>query len=123
MNFKNTITKKGNKIYIEVSADNFYSVHKKHRKRIRIEELDMVKLIKEAGYKCGKAIETNIFDNKKTTKTISIFEEKKAPIKKVTHPAPVHTTRKPYSKKSRKSQKKLDNIEKDVIIKETITEE
>jgi len=120
MNFKNKITKKNGKIYVEISSDNFYSVHKKDRKRIRIEELGMEEMIIAAGHKCGKAIEINIFDNKNTTKTISIFEEVKPPRSQpiIKPSSPIKENKKSYSRKVKKQQKNLDNSQKDVIIEE-----
>jgi hypothetical protein len=89
------------------------------RERVAFNLHDVNLLLQEKNVRVGKCIQNPDLINKRRTSATWIFEN---PNKKVAK-RPDAIRQSSRRKNSKKTQKNLDNIEKDVIIKETITEE
>ena len=146
------IVRENGRIDLGLTCEGFYTKTKKDRKRIRVNETQARKILLEEGYLAGKVKEKQTLDNKAgITETKFVFEdntevapEPPAKTTELTQPPSKTTeltpqkenadtpTLQPKTRKRRgrktqenleKTQKNLDNSGKDVIIRETITEE
>tara|TARA_R100000322_G_scaffold97572_3_gene61468 strand:+ start:283 stop:618 length:336 start_codon:yes stop_codon:yes gene_type:complete len=110
MTIKKNINKKGGKIYVELSAANYYSAPKGSRERIRLEEAGIREVASQMGYNCGEAISVQVLDNKlDSTSSISVFADPahvEMP-KKQTQQRNNNNRKRPSNQK--KSKNKLDN--------------
>jgi hypothetical protein len=111
------IKKENDKISVTLAVMHFD--HHKCREKVVFDLSDVSRLLRERNVKVGSCIQNAVLQNKRKTSATWVFEN---PNKKVT-PRQQPTRRSSKRKNSEKTQKRLDNIEKDVIIKETITEE
>jgi len=102
-------------ITVRVSLMDYFDY--RCREKSRLETNDVVSILNEKGIKFDKCIQSASLQNKKRPSGVWVFSK----IKNKSVPKP-----KPQTKNKRnhkKTQKKLDNQPKDVIIKETLTEE
>ena len=134
------IIRENGRINLGLTCADFYVKVKKDRKRIRVNEAEARKMIKEEGLQPGKTIKKQTLDNKAgITESVFIFEDaefkKASPVtpeptvtvkqEAQTKPAPTTSTtrtKKGRGRKSRqsseKTQKNLDNSTEHVIIEE-----
>ena len=83
------------------------------KEKVRMETNDVVSILNEKKIKFDKCIQSDSLQNKKKTSGVWVFSKIK------TKPVSQPKNKRNY----KKSQKNLDNIPKDVIIKETLNEE
>ena len=134
------IIRENGRINLGLTCADFYVKVKKDRKRIRVNETEARKIVKEEGLRPGKTIEKQTLDNKAgITESVFVFEDTESKTKNPNTPAPTiaakqeaqtkpdSTTSTTRAKKRRgrkpqqnleKTHKKLDNSAEHVIIEE-----
>lgn len=102
-------------ITVHVSLMDYFD----HRckEKIRLDTNDVVSILNERGIKFGKCIQRASLQNKKRISGVWVFSKIK------NKPAPKSRPQTKNKRNHKKTQKTLDNKPKDVIIKETLTEE
>tara|TARA_B100000900_G_scaffold415144_1_gene443974 strand:- start:87 stop:437 length:351 start_codon:yes stop_codon:yes gene_type:complete len=116
MSFEAKIIKKDGKIYLNILCDSYYDSPKKERKRIYITEYEAKQILLEKGNEVAECIScsSNIDNKNDKLRAEFIFVNAKTESRRKSRKR---------NKNLKKEQKSLDNVEKDVIIKETNIEE
>ena len=109
------VEQSGDTITVYVGLMDYFDYRCKEK--VRMNTSDVISILNEKGIKIDKCIQSDSLQNRKKTFGVWVFSKTK--VKPIPKPKSQVRNKKNY----KKTQKKLDNQPKDVIIKETPTEE